>query len=208
MTSGKQADGPMSRGPYARRICSHCRSRKVKCHLPDPEAVRPSADPLEQHLSCKRCIDKALDCIIELPGASSSTPVSQSSRASQAWGGPVVSGRKRTAYEDGASVDVDDGFGSSSSDGHSPAGMSDFLLANNIDGADAILRPASVPVHHFQPSNAQIFEASMQPVSLLSLVLARQAQSLRLLLHRPRSHQCPALGSLIGAEMVKALQKR
>ncbi|KAK2744745.1 hypothetical protein FQN55_006501 [Onygenales sp. PD_40] len=54
------------RGQYARLICSGCRSRKIKCWLPNPKgpiSVLGAPQPAEE--ACERCRNLNLECIVE-----------------------------------------------------------------------------------------------------------------------------------------------
>ncbi|KAL3477155.1 hypothetical protein BJX99DRAFT_257628, partial [Aspergillus californicus] len=58
---------PKSRGRYARWICRGCRSRKIKCNLPDlnEQDLVPGTLLRSPEKSCERCRSLGLDCIIE-----------------------------------------------------------------------------------------------------------------------------------------------
>ncbi|QMW26535.1 hypothetical protein F9C07_2278780 [Aspergillus flavus] len=53
------------RGKYARLICQGCRSRKIKCVLPDLGDMGPLGVPQPPETSCERCRNLNLECIIE-----------------------------------------------------------------------------------------------------------------------------------------------
>ncbi|KAL2382505.1 hypothetical protein RJZ90_003217 [Blastomyces dermatitidis] len=53
------------RGKYSRLICRGCRSRKIKCILPNPSEITPSAIPQAAGKSCERCCNLNLECIVE-----------------------------------------------------------------------------------------------------------------------------------------------
>jgi hypothetical protein len=52
-------------GKYARYICQRCRSRKIKCALPNPDDIRSFGSPLTEEKACERCRSLGLECIIE-----------------------------------------------------------------------------------------------------------------------------------------------
>lgn len=54
-----------ARGSYAKLICLHCRSRKIKCNLPDEATIQPSNTPQPPGKKCERCRQRALDCIVD-----------------------------------------------------------------------------------------------------------------------------------------------
>ncbi|KLJ10860.1 hypothetical protein EMPG_13777 [Blastomyces silverae] len=53
------------RGKYSRLICRGCRSRKIKCVLPNPNEIQPSGLPQAAGKSCERCCNLNLECIVE-----------------------------------------------------------------------------------------------------------------------------------------------
>ncbi|PGH30849.1 hypothetical protein GX50_06392 [[Emmonsia] crescens] len=53
------------RGKYASLICHGCRSRKIKCILPNPDEIEPSGIPQTAAKSCERCCNFNLECIVE-----------------------------------------------------------------------------------------------------------------------------------------------
>ncbi|GAD97582.1 hypothetical protein AOR_1_548174 [Paecilomyces variotii No. 5] len=54
-----------TRGRYARLICQGCRSRKIKCNLPDINELGPLGSPQTAETSCERCRTLGLECVIE-----------------------------------------------------------------------------------------------------------------------------------------------
>lgn len=54
-----------TRGRYARVICQGCRSRKIKCNLPDINELGPLGSPQTPEKSCERCRTLDLECVIE-----------------------------------------------------------------------------------------------------------------------------------------------
>lgn len=57
---------PISRGPrgnYSRFRCLNCRSRKIKCQLPEEYSSREASGAGE--VRCKRCKALDLDCVVE-----------------------------------------------------------------------------------------------------------------------------------------------
>lgn len=54
-----------ARGSYANLICLHCRSRKIKCLLPDDQSIQPSDSPQAPASSCQRCRNLGLDCVVQ-----------------------------------------------------------------------------------------------------------------------------------------------
>ncbi|KAL4740449.1 hypothetical protein BDV11DRAFT_169065 [Aspergillus similis] len=58
---------PKTRGRYARWICRGCRSRKIKCNLPDlhEQDLVPGTLLQSPEKSCERCRTLGLECIIE-----------------------------------------------------------------------------------------------------------------------------------------------
>ncbi|PGG97258.1 hypothetical protein GX51_07408 [Blastomyces parvus] len=53
------------RGQYSRLICRGCRSRKIKCVLPNPNEIQPSGIPQAAGKSCERCCNLNMECIVE-----------------------------------------------------------------------------------------------------------------------------------------------
>lgn len=68
------------RGKYARLICRGCRSRKIKCVLPETSNINPSNTPQPPQTSCERCRNLDLECIVER--ASLGRPAAKRSRPS------------------------------------------------------------------------------------------------------------------------------
>ncbi|KAF2803189.1 uncharacterized protein BDZ99DRAFT_427741 [Mytilinidion resinicola] len=54
-----------TRGRYARLLCQGCRSRKIKCNLPDINELGPLGSPQTPERSCERCRTLGLECVIE-----------------------------------------------------------------------------------------------------------------------------------------------
>ncbi|KAI2686629.1 transcriptional regulator family: Fungal Specific TF [Penicillium roqueforti] len=63
MSNSKPERG--SRGRYARLLCQGCRSRKIKCNLPDINELGPLGSPQPPEKSCERCRSLGLGCVIE-----------------------------------------------------------------------------------------------------------------------------------------------
>ncbi|PLB48824.1 hypothetical protein P170DRAFT_407505 [Aspergillus steynii IBT 23096] len=54
-----------ARGRYARLLCQGCRSRKIKCNLPDINELGPLGSPQTPEKSCERCRTLGLECVVE-----------------------------------------------------------------------------------------------------------------------------------------------
>ena len=63
MSTSKPERG--TRGRYARLLCQGCRSRKIKCNLPDLNELGPLGSPQPPEKSCERCRSLGLECVIE-----------------------------------------------------------------------------------------------------------------------------------------------
>ncbi|KAF2232991.1 hypothetical protein EV356DRAFT_516926 [Viridothelium virens] len=63
MPEDRAERGP--RGKYARLICHACRSRKIKCLLPNPDEIGPLGIPQVAEKSCERCRSFNTECIVE-----------------------------------------------------------------------------------------------------------------------------------------------
>lgn len=63
MEKQRRKRGP--RGKYARYICQRCRSRKIKCALPNPDDIQYFGCPLTEEKACERCRSLGLECIVE-----------------------------------------------------------------------------------------------------------------------------------------------
>ena len=63
MPNSKPESG--TRGRYARLRCQGCRSRKIKCNLPDINDLGPLGSPQTPDKSCERCRTFGLECVIQ-----------------------------------------------------------------------------------------------------------------------------------------------
>ena len=52
------------REKYSRLICLGCRSRRIRCVLPDT-SILPSSEPQPISKACQRCSQNGLDCIVD-----------------------------------------------------------------------------------------------------------------------------------------------
>lgn len=52
------------REKYSRLICLGCRSRRIRCVLPDITIV-PSSEPQTPDKACQRCAQNGLDCVVD-----------------------------------------------------------------------------------------------------------------------------------------------
>jgi len=54
-----------TRGRYARLRCQGCRTRKIKCNLPELNELGPLGSPQAPGESCERCRTLGLECVVE-----------------------------------------------------------------------------------------------------------------------------------------------
>ncbi|KAF2094069.1 hypothetical protein NA57DRAFT_7355, partial [Rhizodiscina lignyota] len=141
-----------SRRHYARLICRNCRSRKIKCELPDADCIEPSSVPQTAERSCKRCHNFDLECIVErtiLGRPAAKRPRPNSSTAIEPRGQDEGETPQRSGMEiDGYifSEAADDGFMSRHDNRSRPLG---------------------------RPSKQDLFQSIIDPANLFSSILAK-----------------------------------
>ncbi|QKX61742.1 uncharacterized protein TRUGW13939_08898 [Talaromyces rugulosus] len=139
------------RGKYARLICQRCRSRKIKCVLPNPEQIELSGAPQGPDHACDRCRNFNLECIVERTMLGRPAAVNRGRRSGSA---------------------VVDGVGDA--DAEQPLDIKEYMWSGDAE------EPLQIKHHHHQgpaakskhPSKQDVFESIIDPACFLSLILA------------------------------------
>lgn len=164
MEKERRKRGP--RGKYARYICQRCRSRKIKCALPNPDNIGPIGSPLPKEKACERCRSLGLECIIEATVLGRPSHRCGLSPDYRQFGGYLATTTVDSRSEENA---------------HSPA-LSDVreyfytnTYENGDDGDDIAEQGGTVPTSR-KSSNKRLeetFQSMVDPARFLSSVLAR-----------------------------------
>lgn len=176
-----------SRGHYARLICQQCRSRKIKCDLPDGEEnLEPSGMPQSVERSCRRCQNLGLDCIVDR--TSLGRPAAK--RARRKGSQPPASSaaiRSRTRDEQdiatGRTLRIDG-----------------YIFSDVAEDADGVKSLA-------QPSKEDLFRSMIDPASLFSSILANDRNFGASIIHTTSRCNEP-LSDVIDDDTAASLDKR
>lgn len=138
------------RGSYSKLKCLQCRSRKIKCILPNP-SIQASSSPQSPETSCIRCQQQGLDCIVD----------------KTVLGRPSQKRRRSASFiERESSAANDDEKEEAEGD------VEAFVLSHVQSAVDEIDRDASLP-RKSKPSRHEIFSALVDSTCLLSALLAQ-----------------------------------
>lgn len=145
------------RGSYAKLICLNCRSRKIKCSLPEHVEIEASQTPQPPDRACMRCQQQGLDCVVDR----------------------TVLGRpsqKRRRPEHAKIEDCGPGEESvSKNPEYDDPDVQDFVLSDlraEVNDIDSLL---SLP-SRAKPSKREVFEALMDSTHLFSALMSRDAR--------------------------------
>lgn len=147
------------RGSYSKLKCIQCRTRKIKCVLPNL-AIEPSDSPQPKETSCIRCQQQGLECVVD------KTILGRPSHK-----------RRRSQSGTTSLTEPDD-----SGDGHAhdvehneeDDDLQAFVLSHVQSAVDDIDRPM-FPPKMAKPSRHEVFAALVDSTHLLSALLARDA---------------------------------
>jgi hypothetical protein len=133
------------RGKYARLICQRCRSRKIKCMLPNPEQIELSDGPQGPDQACDRCRNFNLECIVERT----------------MLGRPAVNrGRRSGSAVDGGAGDAE------------LLDIKEYMWSGDAEEPLQIKHHQGPAAKSKHPSKQDVFESIIDPACFLSLILA------------------------------------
>jgi hypothetical protein len=180
------------RGKYARLICHGCRSRKIKCILPDPDDVGPLGAPLPAEKACERCRSMHLECILDQTVLG--RPASKRTRGKDADNGRRVTPGEPDLRSDGSvatpsSLDIEGHIFAQAAD--------DDSVFTNDGGSD----PPK------QPSKDEIFQSMIDPAAFVSSILASDPEFGSTIVHATTRWTIP-LPTLVSHNMAVAFDER
>ncbi|CRG89199.1 hypothetical protein PISL3812_06235 [Talaromyces islandicus] len=135
------------RGKYARLICQRCRSRKIKCVLPNPEFLELTGKPQFPGQACDRCRNFNLECIVE-----------------RTMLGRPAANRDRLSASNSAP-------GAAGGDAE-PLDIQEYMWSGDAEEPLQIKKPPGPAAKSRHPSKQDVFESIIDPACFLSLVLA------------------------------------
>lgn len=145
-----------SRGSYAKLICLNCRSRKIKCNLPEDVAIEPSQSPQPPERACIRCQQQGLDCIVDKTILGRPSQKRRRPEQMKSEDGTLIDGD----LDDEPELDPD---------------VQDFVLSDLRDEMNEIDTRLSAPAKT-KPSKHEIFESLMDSTHLFSALMSRDAR--------------------------------
>lgn len=156
--SADEVSAPLrtARGSYSRLKCLQCRSRKIKCELPNL-SIEPSHSPQPPETSCTRCHQQGLDCIVD------NTVLGRPSHKRRR---PATGTASSTGQGDSQSTVPADANEEGEDD------VEAFVLSHVESAVDGIDVEASRP-NKIKPSRHEVFAALLDSTHLLSALLAR-----------------------------------
>lgn len=155
MSSSHVFPARQPRGNYAKLICLNCRSRKIKCNLPEHADIEPSPNPQPFERACMRCQQQGLECIVDKTILG--RPSQKRPRPDQVKAEKDEISKEDVAEEPQYDPDVQD-----------------FVLSDlraEVNEIDSVLSMPTRP----KPSKREVFEALMDSTHLFSSLLARDA---------------------------------
>lgn len=154
MEEQKLERGP--RGRYARLICLGCRSRKIKCILPDPNGIGPLGIPQPKDKACKRCRAFDLDCVLD----------------ETILGRPAAK-RKRVQESPAESVvsKISPGTRDSGSGSFPLPDSKAYMFSDTAEGQSLFEGDLNI-TYTAAPAPREVFQSMIEPSTLLSSILA------------------------------------
>lgn len=176
------------RGKYARLICRGCRSRKIKCVLPDVHDLGPLNTPQPTEKACERCRNLHLECVVDYT----------------LLGRPRVNRTHRAKKsEDGSPHTHSDPVPDENLPTLSSLEIKDYLFA---DDEDNILSEQCESESSRALRKEEIFESMIQPTSFFISVLSKDRAFGADILHDTSSWTTP-LPDLISNDMAESSDK-
>lgn len=152
----EQLTGRHPRGSYAHLICTNCRSRKIKCLLPDD--VQPADHPLSQIKACRRCHNLGLECYVQR------TILGRPSAKRRRFDEDATPTYEQVAIAPSSTEDVPN----EDLRGELHAGQ--YLLFSEVTATGA--PPVTRVSHRAPPDPLDVFEALLSPARLMSALLS------------------------------------
>ncbi|KAK2811525.1 hypothetical protein FQN50_002148 [Emmonsiellopsis sp. PD_5] len=150
------------RGQYSRLICRGCRSRKIKCWLPNPNGpISVLGAPQRAEQACERCRNLTLECIVER------TPLGRPAGKRTRRTDSLADSNHLSAS---ATIELDPNLNDASSGGSTPSSMEikGYLFSET---ADDCLIFRSDATDSKTPNKHDIFRSMLEPGFFVSSIL-------------------------------------